>query len=67
MTLLKYGKMCFIFQNQTCFCFTNQSQISLVPSVWCNFTCPGNPNQLCGGNGTLASLYITGSNEIVFP
>jgi hypothetical protein len=34
--------------------------ISMVPNIWCHLACPGNPHQLCGGNGTLASLYIAG-------
>jgi len=58
VSLLEQKKLSF--QSQSCFCFNNQSQISLVPSVWCALACPGNPNQLCGGNGTLASLYLTG-------
>ena len=40
---------------------------NLVPNSWCNFTCPGNPNQLCGGNGTLASLYDVGKNSMWHP
>jgi len=34
--------------------------ISMVPNIWCHLACPGNPHQLCGGNGTLASIYIAG-------
>ncbi len=42
-----------------CFCFDDLINVTLSPNSWCNFSCPGNPTQTCGGNGSALSLFDT--------
>lgn len=42
-----------------CFCFDDLINVTSSPNSWCNFSCPGNPTQTCGGNGALFSLFDT--------
>jgi hypothetical protein len=38
----------------------NLLEVDLFPNVWCNFSCSGNPHQICGGKGSFFSLFDVG-------
>jgi len=40
-----------------CWCGNNPKYPSSGPTTGCTAPCPGNSNQICGGSGTLMSLY----------
>ena len=54
----KFAELNFKFTD--CYCFADLYSVSIVPNAWRDFTCSGNPNQLCGGMGNVTSLYTVG-------
>ena len=53
------------FKATDCYCLDDLLEVDLVPNVWCNFSCSGNPHQICGGNGSILSFFDVGKRPFI--
>lgn len=58
-----------IFQNETCYCLTTFPKLKKVSGSFCQKTCPGNTNEVCGGSGKLGyheyiNIYNHGIDDV---